>query len=216
MIKVEGSCSNAASSDIRQIKSVDLPLKVINYIENNSLYYISKIRSFLTEERFDHSLQVAHLAYKIALNNGKDAEKAYIAGIFHDIGKDVPEEEKITIMERSFRKYKDLPRFSFHQFVGAYIANNEFEINDESILNAIKFHATGNSNMDWLAKIVYAADKIEPTRGYDSSELIEAMMNDYETGFVKVLEANKEFLETHRGNINNALTCKCFDEYLTK
>ena len=186
------------------------------YLQYWTICYASKIRSFLTEERFNHSLQVAHLAYKIALNNHKDVEKAYIAGIFHDIGKDVPEDEKVAIMDRSFRRYKDLPKFSFHQFVGAHIANNEFEINDESILNAIKFHATGNSNMDWLAKIVYAADKIEPTRGYDSSDLIKAMMDDYETGFVTVLEANKEFLENHRGNINNALTCKCFDEYLNK
>ena len=107
-----------------------------------------------------------------------------------------------------------MPSFSFHQFVGAYLAENEFDIHDENILRAIKFHATGNANMDLLGKIVYAADKIEPTRPFDSSDLIDAMKQDAETGFITVLKANKEFLENHRGDINNPLTSKCFKFYL--
>ena len=107
-----------------------------------------------------------------------------------------------------------MPPFSYHQFVGAYLAKKDFNIDDESILNAIKYHATGNDNMDQTAKIVYAADKIEPGRKFDSTDLINAMLKDVDEGFKIVLKANKEFLETHRGDINNPLTCKCFNKYL--
>ena len=52
------------------------------------------------------------------------------------------------------------------------------------MLNAIRFHATGSDNMDIMAKIVYAADKIEPTRAFDSTESIKAMMKDAETSCI--------------------------------
>lgn len=214
MIEVIGTSSNAASRDIRHLQSVDVPFEVLLYIEKHSLYWISRIKSLLSEHRFKHSLEVAHLAYKVASLNGLDPEKAYIAGILHDIGKDVFDEEKKNIMERHFQEYADLPKFSYHQFVGSYIASQDFEIKDELILNAIKFHATGRDGMSWLEKVVYACDKIEPTRGFDSSDLIKAMMENYDLGFIEVLKANKEFLEKNRNDINNRLTHKCFADYL--
>ena len=39
-------------------------------------------------------------------------------------------------------------------------------------------------------------------------------MKDVDKGFKIVLQANKEFLEEHRGDINNRLTLKCFNYYL--
>lgn len=214
MIQIKGEINSAASKDIRNLKSIDTPFEIIEYIGRNRLYYAEKIKSILSEQRFLHSLEVAHLSHEIALKNGLNAEKAYIAGILHDIGKDIDEHEKQKIMSEYFKEYLNMQHFAYHQFIGSYIAQKEFEISDKSVLNAIKFHATGNENMDWLAKIVYAADKIEPTRGFDSSSLINAMLNDYENGFVEVLKANKIFLESNRKDINNDLTCKCFKQYL--
>lgn len=214
MMEVKGSCSSAASRDIRHLQSVDVPFEVLQYIEEHSLYWISRIKSLLTEQRFNHSLEVAHLAYKVAAVNGLDPEKAYIAGILHDIGKDVFDEEKRAIMERLFSEDLDLPPFAYHQFVGSFIATQDFEIEDELILNAIKYHATGRDGMSWLEKVVYACDKIEPTRGFDSSDLIKAMMENYDLGFITVLKANKEFLENNRKDINNRLTFNCFKDYL--
>lgn len=214
MIEVVGSSSNAASRDIRHLQSVDVPLEVLDYIEKHSLYWISRIKSMLTERRFKHSLEVAHLAQKIAFMNGLDPDKAYIAGLLHDIGKDVFDEEKQLIMDSHFSDFADLPKFSYHQFIGAYIATQDFEIKDKLVLNAIKYHATGRAKMTWLDKIVYAADKIEPTRGYDSSELISAMMKNYQLGFVTVLKANKEFLFDSNKYTENRLTYNCFKEYL--
>ena len=66
---------------------------------------------------------------------------------------------------------------------------------------------------------IYAADKTDPLRGYDSSKMIESMMNNYLVGFKYVLNENKLFLinKTHDlSSIENRLSKACFEYYLEK
>ena len=212
---IKGPGIVVSSSEIRLFKDFNLPDEVLYYILDKKLYFVENLIPYVNQRRLEHSISVAKTAYEIALaNNLENPHKYLVAGLLHDIGKSNDVEKERKIVEEHFPEYKDMPEFSFHQFVGAYYAENDFQIHNESILNAIKYHATGKDEMDLLGKIVYAADKIEPTRGFDSSELIAAMKQDAETGFVTVLKANKEFLENHRGDINNPLTSKCFKYYL--
>ena len=209
MKKISGELVDVASTDIRELRDLKLPWDVIEYIQNNNLYYMKDIASYLGEKRLNHSIQVAMLAYKIAVANKlENPEKYYAAGILHDIGKETPLQK--SIMEKEFPEFMDLGEWSYHQFVGSYLAETHFGIKDRLILDAIKYHATGNENMSLLGKVIYASDKIEPTRGFDSSDLISAMMNDAEKGFVIVLDANKEFLTSNRKNVENRLTLNCF------
>lgn len=57
-----------------------------------------------------------------------------------------------------------------HGPVGAYIAQSEFGITDEELLNAIRFHTTGRASMSRLEKIIFVADMIEPNRRFDGVE----------------------------------------------
>ena len=213
MIQIDGDLTDVSSSEIRSLQNLKLAEPVMKYIEENNLYYIKEIRAHLSKNRFEHSLSVANLSYQIAKKNKLDnPEKYYVAGILHDIGKE--EANAKEIMENEFDDFMDLPKFAYHQFVGAYLATAEFGIMDKSIINAIKFHATGNENMDILAKVIYAADKIEPTRNYDSSDLIAAMMENAESGFITVLKANVDFLLEGKKDIKNRLTSKCIECYL--
>ena len=68
--------------------------------------------------------------------------------------------------------------------------------------------------MNWLEKLIYAVDKIDPTRDYDSSSLISAMLNGLDEGFLTVLTANVEFLNEKHASINNKLTEECINYYL--
>ena len=47
-----------------------------------------------------------------------------------------------------------------HQFLGAEVAKREYLVEDEEILNAIKYHTTGKPDMTLLEKIVFIADYI--------------------------------------------------------
>ncbi|MFA5443189.1 MAG: nicotinate (nicotinamide) nucleotide adenylyltransferase [Bacilli bacterium] len=208
---------DVSSTKIRNLQSVDMPSEVLDYIEKNRLYYIDKIASMLDKERFDHSISVAHLARSIAYKNERsDYPKAYIAGLLHDLGKGYDTAQTIAIMKRQFKNYVNQPEFSYHQFVGSYLAEKEFGIKDEEILDAIRFHATGKTHMSPLGKIIYSADKIDPLRGFNSRPLIKKCYKNYYLGFVMVLSANREYLIANGKDIKNSLTDACMELYLGK
>ena len=208
---------DVSSSDIRELKSLDLPNSVREYIEDNGLYYIGKIAKYVTPQRLAHSIQVARLSYKIAkVNKLENPEHYYIAAILHDVGKTskCDKEDAVEFMKEHYPEYIDLPKFAYHQFIGEYLAKTEFGIEDKEILDAIKFHCTGNANMSKLAMVVYASDKIEPTRQFDSTWLINSCLKDYYQGFIDTLVDNKKYLLGHAKDITNKLTDACFKEYI--
>ena len=194
MIELDGNEIEVSSTDIRSLKSARVPLKVLEYIEQNDLYFVSRIKPRMKETRFTHSCSVAHLAYRIAKKHQLDYSKAYIAGILHDIAKDTDKNASLALMKQYYPDYVEIGAFSYHQFLGEKVAKEDFGVVDEEILGAIKFHTTGKGNMSWLEKLIYACDKIDPNRGYDSSDLIQAMENGIDSGFLTVLKANVEFL----------------------
>ena len=216
MQRIEGPVIETSSTKIRELKEYNIPDEVLFYIVEKNLYAgMVEINNLLSPHRLSHSKSVAKLAYEIAkANNLEKPLEAFMAGLLHDIGKDLPLEEQYKIVKEHSPEYLNAPKFSWHQFAGAYLAQSMFEINDQEMLDAIKFHSTGNENMGQIAKIIYAADKIEPTRGFDSSDLISAMKNNVDEGFKTVLKANKEFLLSKGKNIENELTLKCFKQYL--
>jgi len=204
-----------SSSAVRSLQSIDVPQPVLTYIEEHNLYFMKKIAERVSPDRLEHSLSVAHLALAIAERNHViDPKAAYVAGMLHDIGKDLPEEEARKIMKENYPAYADYPSWALHQFTGCYLAKKEFGITDENVLEAIEYHCTGKAHMPPLGKIIYSADKIEPTRGYDSSKLITACLKNYYVGFLKVLQENKRFMISKGYNMNIPLAQECFDLYL--
>jgi nicotinate-nucleotide adenylyltransferase len=204
-----------SSSAIRALESVDVPISVRDYIEKNRLYYMEKIQAEEKPNRLEHSVSVANLAYFIAQRNRcEDYQKAYIAGLLHDLGKETPDAEAKAIIDKHFPDFSNVPAWCRHQFVGAYKARTEFGITDPTILDAIEFHATGKPHMTPIGKIIYSSDKIEPTRGFDSQDLINECLKNYYVGFLAVLAANRQYLEGQGYSLSNPLTSACMDLYL--
>lgn len=166
--------------------------KEVVKIDQNLLNYL---KSKLSTKRLKHSISVANLMYEIALDNClENPIKFYFCGLIHDIAKEMNKEELTFIMNKEFKEYLNLPFYCYHAFVGAYLVEKELNLKDVEILNAIKFHTTGKKEMDILSIVLYAADKIEPTRGYDSSFLIKKMKENYYEGFILTLKENRKFL----------------------
>ncbi len=211
---IEGEESNISSSAIRGLFNLDTKDEVIDYIVDHRLYFMHKIANFLSPNRIKHSVQVAKMARKIAESNHLDKKKSFLAGLLHDIAKEVPDDNREFIMGTYYPEYHHMYKWLHHQFVGEFLAKNSFNVSQEDVLDAIKWHATGNKNMSWLAQVLYSADKIEPTRQYDSSDMIELCLKDYQKGFLKVLSENKKFLESKNMDISNELTQACFNYYL--
>lgn len=208
---------DVSSTEFKEMKSIDIPDEVLYYIEKNRLYFVRKLANYLPDKRLNHSIEVANLALKVAkVNNLDHLEKYFFASLLHDLGKTYSKEDEntLSLMKKHYKEYLNIPNFAYHQFVGEFLAKRDFEIDDEEILDAIKFHCTGKANMSRLGKIVYTCDKIEPTREFDSTWLINACLENWEKGFLTTLADNKKYLLEHNKDISNKLTDECFEMYL--
>ena len=215
MMEISGEMVDMSSTDFKELKNLSIPYSALKYVVEHNLYFTPKIRSYMSEKRFQHSYEVAKLAYEIAIANVLvRPDRYFIAGLLHDIGKEVEMNEQISFMKEYFPQYSDFKKVLFHQFVGAHLAMKDFNIEDEEVLGAIMYHTTGKAGMTVMEKVIYAADKIEPTRGFDSSSLINEMKNDCEKGFEIVLDANLKYLDEKGIDFDNKLSESCFRYYL--
>lgn len=62
--------------------------------------FLEEIKKHLQPERLYHSINVAEEAKKLALHYGADPEKAYTAGLLHDILKNTPDTELLNFFGR--------------------------------------------------------------------------------------------------------------------
>lgn len=131
--------------------------------------YKNLIKSKMSEHRFIHSVNVSKEARKLAKIYGADAEKAAIAGILHDITKEMPVEEQLKIITDSGiildNVQKNAPKL-WHGISGSIYIKENLDINDADILNAIRYHTTGRSGMSLLEKIIFVADFTSQERTY--------------------------------------------------
>ncbi|TYQ15933.1 UNVERIFIED_CONTAM: putative HD superfamily hydrolase involved in NAD metabolism [Acetivibrio alkalicellulosi] len=128
-----------------------------------------KLKECISEKRYIHSLNVMDTAIELALRYGQDEEKAAIAGLLHDCAKDIGIDEIFTICEKHKLNVNEVEMLQpklLHGPVGAVVAMEEFNVHDEDILNAIRYHTLGRENMTILEKIVFIADYIEPGRDF--------------------------------------------------
>lgn len=133
----------------------------------NRIEMREKLQSKLPDKRFEHSLGVEYTAGTLAAIHGIDVEQALIAGLLHDCAKYVPNEKKISKLEKrkipiTKTEYKNPDLL--HAKLSAVYAYEKYGVEDEEILSAIRCHTTGKPNMSVLDKIIYIADYIEPNR----------------------------------------------------
>lgn len=214
-IMLNNELFDISSTMIRNFEKIDTPKEVIDYIIDNELYFTKKVKRLYTEKRFIHALSTANVAYQMALNNNVNPSSAFIAGLLHDISKNLKYEESINLMNKFFKDSLDkIGEWAYHQFTGAILSKIIFNIEDNDILNSIKYHSTGRSEMSKLEKIIYCADKLDPTRGWDSSKLIDECNNDIDNGFIQVLKDNIKFFRYKNINYKNDYTLDCLKFYL--
>ncbi|MBP5301330.1 MAG: bis(5'-nucleosyl)-tetraphosphatase (symmetrical) YqeK [Bacilli bacterium] len=162
------------SSDmVRNLQKLDLPEKVLEYITKKRLYFIKKVKKYYTAKRLKHALNVALLAMKIAKKNKiKNYKKCYIAGLLHDITKKMPLKQQREIIYKIDKKNINIHKKLYHQLTGAYIVKKDFNINDKVIIDAIKFHTTGKKNFSPVGKILFIADKLDPSRNIKNLKIM--------------------------------------------
>ena len=137
--------------------------------------YEALIKERLSEYRFNHSMCVAKRARELAEKCGENPDKAYLAGVLHDITKELPPNEQISLIEEYDRKLTYVEKGNtrvLHQMSGAVYVKNILGIDDEDIVNGIRFHTTGRENMSRFEMLIYLADFTSEDRDYPDVDIM--------------------------------------------
>ena len=143
------------------------------------------LKERLNEQRYYHSLCVADEAKRLAQKYGGDEEKCYLCGLLHDITKNASKEEHLQIFESFDIMLSDIEKSTqklWHAISGAAYVKYILKIDDEEIIDAIRYHTTSKENMSKTALILYLADFTSIERDYDDVDvmrkLVDVSLND--------------------------------------
>ena len=168
--------TNISSTKLREnLNKEFIKPEVLDYIKSHSLYgyeekYKKILKENLKEKRYNHCLNVALSAKELAIKNGADINKAYTAGLLHDITKEMTCDKQLKLIDNFGIIMTELELKTqklWHAITGAYYIKEILNINDEEIFDAVRFHTTAKANMSLISKIVYIADYISSDRDYN-------------------------------------------------
>ncbi len=131
--------------------------------------YKSFLKDNLSKKRYNHCINVANSALILARKYNANEEKCYVAGLLHDVCKEMPIDEQFEFVEKSPLKVSEIEKRStvlYHGIAGAEFVQIEFGIYDTDIISAIRYHTVACKDMDRVSQIVYLADLISDDRDY--------------------------------------------------
>ncbi len=181
--------------------------QIVSYIRARGLYndyaeLVAKVNKAMSAKTFAHCCRtvLTALAYRSALK--LSFQEVFVSALLHDIAKDQPQLNLDSPVK--------------HQFEGARIAREDYNITNPSIISAIETHTTGAPNMTPLQKLIYLADMLEPNRDFPTvDELRQAVQEDFDRGFLLAVERTMDYLLSTNRPIH-PLTEACLAFYKNK
>ena len=127
------------------------------------------IKEKLDEERYEHTKRVLKKAKQLAKLYNAPIDKVKIGAYLHDAAKSFKMADMLSLTVDKYPEIHDeshrIPQI-LHGFAAAEVAETEFNITDQEILDAIRYHTIGKADMSLVSKIVYLADAIEDERNW--------------------------------------------------
>ena len=154
--------------------------------------FLEELKKHLQPARLYHSINVAEEAKKLALHYGADAEKAFTAGLLHDIMKNTPDSELLNFFRENgiiLTRTERVSRKTWHAIAGEAYCRLVLSVTDREILSAIRWHTTARAGMTLLDKVIFIADFISADRDYDGVERMR------EKAYVSLEDAMREGLQ---------------------
>lgn len=177
--------------------------KTEHFLYENALYMpeeIVSIRAKLGEvirrKRLKHTMMTCLEAVKLAKRYGADTKKARLAALLHDCIK-LPNKELLEYCAGNCIDISDEERqnpYLIHSRLGAVLAMEKYGVTDPEVLSAISCHTIGRVGMSLMDRIIYVADKIEPTRDYEGvDEIRETAYRDLNRAMLLVMRHSADY-----------------------
>lgn len=140
--------------------------------------FLEILKTRLTPQRLYHSICVAEQAKHLAEIFGGDTEKAYTAGLVHDIMRYEPPEKMIELIIGDGQVLTESEKkitVTLHAVAGEVYLRKNLKVTDGEILSSVRYHTTGKEDMTLLEKIIYAADLTSADREYPDADEVRAL-----------------------------------------
>ncbi len=178
---------------------------------------IKELNKTLDHKRFAHTLGVAHTAACLAMSEGIDPEKAFLAGLLHDCAKYMKDKEFIEYCDKNDIDITDVERDNpalLHSKAGAHMAQVKYGVTDTDITSAIRWHTTGHPDMSLLEAIIFTADYIEPNRAHDPElpEIRREAFDDLDKAICHIYRNTMDHLN-HSEKTLDPMTEKAYEFY---
>jgi len=137
--------------------------------ESKRQEYLAFVSARLGKKRLTHTLGVEKMAIELAGRFGADVAAAQTAALLHDAAKNGKKQEKRDLAQIYNIEPDPIEERQIdllHGALAAQMARRELGVEDEDVLNAIRYHTTGRAGMSRLEKIIYLADLIEENRDF--------------------------------------------------
>lgn len=195
-------------------------------MREDAVPYVEKYRDFIdwikpkmSEKRFNHSMGVAELALYFGKQIGADLDDCFVAGIGHDIAKEMPKEEQKAIIQKSaFVTDLDIMKHDrfWHAIVGALVLKKhmkEFPCITIGVIGATFRHTLGRCDMEKAEECVFLADMIEKNRNWQGvEELRAAAEKDFYCGMATAFKMTIDHLVA-KGEFLHPVAWDCFEQY---
>ncbi|MBI4179979.1 bis(5'-nucleosyl)-tetraphosphatase (symmetrical) YqeK [bacterium] len=129
----------------------------------------ASLRGRLSPRLFEHSRHVAALAERLASLHGCDPDWAYLAGMYHDLGKILDLEQMISAAKEGGIEFDEMESLSpslMHAAASAAFFKSELAP-PENFVRAVRGHTLGGAPFTREEMILYISDFAEPTRAYE-------------------------------------------------
>jgi predicted HD superfamily hydrolase involved in NAD metabolism len=120
---------------------------------------------------YRHVVRVVAEVDRLAPAHNVDLGRALLAAWAHDVARAMPGDELLVRAEAFGLEIPPIERENpllLHGPVGAEILRHETAYDDSEVLDAVRYHTTGRSEMTPLEAVVLIGDKIEPTKVRDA------------------------------------------------
>ena len=155
----------------------------------------ARVRLMVRPRRFEHVQRVAVLARQIAAANHLDdgqIERAYAAGILHDIARDLPDAELLRLAPPEC-EIDALHPLALHGRAARTLLEH-WGYRDEVVLEAVEDHTTGPRGGNPVSACVYIADVSEPGRGVND-DIRELAMHDLGAALNRAIVSKVTYLQ---------------------
>ena len=114
-----------------------------------------------------HIYRARDVAFELASRHGIDPLRTELGMLAHDVMRAVPGRELLRMAEEAGVAVTALDRglpILLHGPVGAESVRRENGLDDDDILEAVRWHSTAHPSLSPLGKLVFIADKLDPKK----------------------------------------------------